>query len=171
MLPASRRGAACRCAFPQAARAFWVTVRVLYPLFRNRPKKRDPADNMVPAGSHIFPACIKLPIWPLTCENATRGHQIGLHGPLSRRVGTQPSRRKNGPKIGIRAAQTAIYGRGRGHISSWSSSWRSLDTQGCRPATSRTQTQALDGCRPPGTTAARADPVAPERQQKTPGTG
>lgn len=112
---AARRGV--RCAFPQAARAFWVAVRVLYPLFLNRPKKRDPADNMVPAGSHIFPACIKPPAWPLTCENATRGHQIGLHGPLSRRGGTRSRRPKNGPKIGIRAAQTAIYGRGRGPIS------------------------------------------------------
>lgn len=112
MLSAPRRGV--RCAFPQAARAFWVTVRVLYPLFRNRPKKRDPADNMVPAGSHIFLACIKLPAWPLTCENATRGHQIGLHGPLSCLGCTRSLRHKNGPKIGIRAAQTAIYGRGRG---------------------------------------------------------
>lgn len=115
MFSAPRRGV--RCAFPQAARAFWVTVRVLYPLFRNRPKKRDPADNMVPAGSHIFPACIKPPARPLTCENATRGHQIGLHGPLSRRGSTRSRRPKYGPKIDIRAAQTAIYGRGRGPIS------------------------------------------------------
>lgn len=113
--PAPRRGV--RCAFPQVARAFWVAVRVLYPLFRNRPKKRDPADNMVPAGSHIFPACIKPPAWPLTCENATSGHQIGLRGPLSCRGCTRSRRPKNGPKIGTRAAQRAIYGRGRGPIS------------------------------------------------------
>lgn len=86
--------------------------------FSEPAEKRDPADNMVPAWSHFFPACIKPPAWPLNCENTTRGHQIGLHGPLSRRGGTRSRRPKNGPRIGIRAAKTAIYGRGRGPISS-----------------------------------------------------
>lgn len=151
---ASRPGRGVRCAFPQAARAFWVAVRVLYPLFRNRPKKRDPADNMVPAGSHIFPACIKQPAWPLTCENATRGHQIGLYGPLSRRGGTRSHRPKNCPKIGTRAAQTAIYGRGRGPISSQAAGGRRAPAFVCeawpggrleRPTISRTTTRTTRG--------------------------
>lgn len=177
---ASRPRRGVRCAFPQAARAFWVAVRVLYPLFRNRPKKCDPADNIVPAGPHIFPACIKPPAWPLTCENAIRGHQIGLHGPLSCRGCTRSRRPKNGPKIGTRAAQTAIYGRGRGLYRPGGRQPSSAcvcvrGVVGWPPGSSYgLQDDDQDDARPPGaprTTAARADPAALERQQKTPGTG
>lgn len=100
--------------------------------------------------ARIFPACIKPPAWPLNCENATRGHQIGLHGPLSRRGGTRSRRPKNGPKIGIRASQTAIYGRGRGLISSQAAGSRRAPAFVCeawpggrleRPTISRTMTR------------------------------
>ena len=46
------------------------------------------------------------------------GKNSRQNGPLSRRGCTRSRRPKNGPKTGIRAAQTAIYGRGRGPISS-----------------------------------------------------